>query len=160
MMVTCDRGDRVTDFPPASAFDMLSFPLDWTGSFIDRWEGSHDGRLCNLSFVSPAPRGRKLARKNKGRKEPLLRTAWRRERLPLFVPSSISSSLLSPSPLPVSPALSLSLCLSFFWYRDEPATARRRRHRRCKRMKNEWREFETNEKTAGSMSVLWRARNR
>lgn len=26
-----------------------------------RWEGSHDGRLCNLSFVSPWPAARKLA---------------------------------------------------------------------------------------------------
>lgn len=116
-------------------FDMLSFLSDWTGSFIDRWEGSHDGRLCNLSFVSPAPRGRKLARKNKGRKEPLLRTARRRERLPLFVPFSTSSSLTSSPPLSLPPALSLSVVPLV--YRDEPATARRRRHRQCKRMKNE-----------------------
>lgn len=69
--------------------------------------------ICLL--FPPAPEGRKLARKNKGRKEPLFRTAWRRERLPLFVPFSTSSSLPSSPPFPFffSPFLPPSLFLSF-----------------------------------------------
>lgn len=51
VVYTRHRVVRIMDFPPA--FGELSFSLDWTRSFIDRWEGSHDGRLCNLSFVSP-----------------------------------------------------------------------------------------------------------
>jgi len=87
--------DSFMNFPSASVFDVLSFSVGWIRSFIDRWEGSHDGRLCNLSFVSLAPGGRKFTKKNKGRKELLLERRWRRERLPLFVLSSTSSFLLS-----------------------------------------------------------------
>lgn len=99
VVYTRHRVVRIMHFPPA--FAALSFSPDWTRSFIDRWEGSHDGRLCNLSFVSPrvrAWRKKTCERKNKGRKEPALRTARRRERLFLFVPFPTSSSPLSISP--------------------------------------------------------------
>lgn len=88
----------------------------WTGP--GRLQTGGKGHMTGVSVICllfpPAPEGRKLARKNKGRKEPLFRTAWRRERLPLFVPFSTSSSLPSSPPFPIHSSffpLALSLVL-------------------------------------------------
>lgn len=112
VVYTRHRVVRIMDFPPA--FAALSFSPDWTRSFIDRWEGSHDGRLCNLSFVSPPRMEEENLREEEQRAERTSNGAEKRTIIPLrSVPNFFLSSLYL-APLLILSSFLLSLSFSFF----------------------------------------------
>lgn len=117
VVYTCVAASRIFLLCPSSV--VLSFSLDWTRSFIDRWEGSHDGRLCNLSFVSPRARRKKTCEEEqRAERTTISNSVERRTITPLRSPFATSSSVPSSPPFPFLPPpvslVSHSLFLSFF----------------------------------------------